>query len=150
LSPAHRLDRLTAGVLLFTVRREVRGAYQSLFAAGLVAKTYLARAGTDPQLSFPLTVRSRIVKRRGCLQAVEEPGEPNAETIVEHVGAGRYRLTPQTGRRWACRSSVIRSTRGFSMSPPTTSRRLCSCWRTRWRSMTRSPGLAGRSPVAGR
>ena len=98
LSPAHRLDRLTAGVLLFTVRREVRGAYQSLFAAGRVAKTYLARAGTDPQLSFPLTVRSRIVKRRGCLQAVEEPGEPNAETIVEHVGAGRYRLTPQTGR----------------------------------------------------
>ena len=34
LSPAHRLDRLTAGVLLFTARREVRGAYQTLFAAG--------------------------------------------------------------------------------------------------------------------
>ena len=45
LSPAHRLDRLTAGVLLFTVRREVRGAYQSLFARGMVRKTYLARAG---------------------------------------------------------------------------------------------------------
>ena len=40
LSPAHRLDRLTAGVLLFTVRREVRGAYQTLFARGLVRKTY--------------------------------------------------------------------------------------------------------------
>lgn len=98
LAPAHRLDRLTAGVLLFTVRRPVRGAYQSLFAEGRVAKTYLARAGIDPQLSFPRTVRSRIVKHRGCLQAVEEAGVPNAETFVEHLGDGLYRLTPQTGR----------------------------------------------------
>ncbi|CAA0131065.1 Ribosomal large subunit pseudouridine synthase A [Mycolicibacterium vanbaalenii] len=98
LSPAHRLDRLTAGVLLFTVRPQVRGAYQSLFARGLVRKTYLAHAPVDPALIFPITVRSRIVKRRGCLQAVEEPGEPNAETVVEHCGGGRYRLTPRTGR----------------------------------------------------
>ena len=98
LSPAHRLDRLTAGVLVFTTRPEVRGAYQSLFARGLVRKTYLAHAPVDPDLVFPLTVRSRIVKRRGCLQAVEEPGEPNAETIIEHLGDGRYQLTPRTGR----------------------------------------------------
>ncbi|MGB3231575.1 MAG: pseudouridine synthase [Mycobacterium sp.] len=98
LSPAHRLDRLTAGVLVFTTRPEVRGAYQSLFARGLVRKTYLAHAPVDPDLVFPLTVRSRIVKRRGCLQAVEETGEPNAETVVEHLGDGRYQLTPRTGR----------------------------------------------------
>lgn len=98
LSPAHRLDRLTAGVLLFTARREVRGAYQTMFARGLVHKTYLARAGVDPSLEFPLTLRSRIVKRREHLQAVEEPGEPNAETLVEHLGDGLYRLTPRTGR----------------------------------------------------
>jgi tRNA pseudouridine32 synthase / 23S rRNA pseudouridine746 synthase len=97
LSPAHRLDRLTAGVLLFTVRREVRGAYQSLFAHGRVRKAYLAHAAVDPALQFPLTVRSRIVKRRGCLQAVEEPGEPNAETVIERRD-GLYRLTPRTGR----------------------------------------------------
>ncbi len=48
LSPAHRLDRLTAGVLLFTTRREVRGAYQTMFARGEVRKTYLARAGVGP------------------------------------------------------------------------------------------------------
>ncbi len=48
LSPAHRLDRLTAGVLLFTARRELRGAYQTLFARGEVHKTYLARAGGQP------------------------------------------------------------------------------------------------------
>jgi tRNA pseudouridine32 synthase / 23S rRNA pseudouridine746 synthase len=98
LSPAHRLDRLTAGVLLFTARREVRGAYQSMFARGGVRKTYLARAAKDSTLNFPLTVRSRIVKRRGQLQAVEEPGEPNAETLIERLGDGLYRLTPCTGR----------------------------------------------------
>jgi tRNA pseudouridine32 synthase/23S rRNA pseudouridine746 synthase len=45
-----------------------------------------------------MTVRSRIIKRRGQLQSVEEPGEPNAETLIEHLGDGLYRLTPRTGR----------------------------------------------------
>lgn len=99
LSPAHRLDRLTAGVLLFTARREVRGAYQTLFSAGAVRKTYLARAAVDPALVFPRVVRSRIVKRRGVLQAFCEPGAVNAETLVELVSPdGLYRLTPRTGR----------------------------------------------------
>ena len=98
LSPAHRLDRLTAGVLLFTVRREVRGAYQSLFARGEVAKTYLARSSSGPGLAAPQTVSNRIVKRRGSLQATVEPGEPNAETLIEPLGRGFYRLTPRTGR----------------------------------------------------
>jgi tRNA pseudouridine32 synthase / 23S rRNA pseudouridine746 synthase len=99
LSPAHRLDRLTAGVLLFTTRRELRGAYQTLFARGLVSKTYLARAAVDPALVLPRVVRSRIVKRRGQLQAVCEPGLPNAETLVELQSSdGLYRLTPRTGR----------------------------------------------------
>ncbi|CPR13459.1 RNA pseudouridine synthase family protein [Mycobacterium bohemicum DSM 44277] len=98
LSPAHRLDRLTAGVLVFTTRREVRGAYQTLFARGLVSKTYLARAGGEPAVTLPVVIRSRIVKHRGRLQAVCEPGEPNAETLVERVSGGLYRLTPRTGR----------------------------------------------------
>jgi tRNA pseudouridine32 synthase/23S rRNA pseudouridine746 synthase len=99
LSPAHRLDRLTAGVLLFTARREVRGAYQTLFAAGAVHKTYLARATVNPDIALPRVLRSRIIKRRGHLQAVEEPGEPNAETLVELLSPdGLYRLTPRTGR----------------------------------------------------
>jgi len=97
LSPAHRLDRLTAGVL-FTARREVRGKYQTLLARGNVRKTYLARAGVDASLDLPLTVRSRIIKQRSRLQAFEEPGEPNAETLVGHLGDGLYRLTPRTGR----------------------------------------------------
>jgi tRNA pseudouridine32 synthase/23S rRNA pseudouridine746 synthase len=107
LSPAHRLDRLTAGVLLFTTRREVRGAYQTLFARGAVHKTYVARAAVDPNIVLPRVVCSRIIKRRGNFQAVEETGEPNAETLVELSPAsgwspqssdGLYRLTPRTGR----------------------------------------------------
>jgi tRNA pseudouridine32 synthase / 23S rRNA pseudouridine746 synthase len=99
LSPAHRLDRLTAGVLLFTTRRELRGTYQTLFARGAVRKTYLARSAADPAIDLPVLVRSRIIKRRSCLQAIEEPGEPNAQTLVELASRdGLYRLTPRTGR----------------------------------------------------
>lgn len=98
LSPAHRLDRLTAGVLLFTVRREVRGRYQTLFARGEVEKTYLAHAFGVPTVALPATLRSRIIKHRGHLQAREEDGEPNAETLVEALGQGVYRLLPRTGR----------------------------------------------------
>jgi tRNA pseudouridine32 synthase/23S rRNA pseudouridine746 synthase len=98
LSPAHRLDRLTAGVLLFTVRPEVRGAYQTMFARGEVTKTYLAVSSAEPGLVGPQVVSNRIIKQRGVLQARIEAGEPNAETLVEPLGGGRYRLTPRTGR----------------------------------------------------
>ncbi|CAN5514531.1 pseudouridine synthase [soil metagenome] len=98
LSPAHRLDRLTAGVLLFTTRRELRGPYQSMFAAGVVDKTYLAVAQSVPTVSLPAVLRSRIMKYRGRVQSVEEPGEPNAETLIEDLGGLRFRLTPRTGR----------------------------------------------------
>lgn len=102
LSPVHRLDRLTAGVLLFTVRPEVRGAYQTLFARKEAEKTYEAVAGFRPELAFPMTVTSRIVKERGVLQAAEVDGEHNTETWIELVeqrgGLARYRLHPRTGK----------------------------------------------------
>ncbi|MFF9793537.1 RluA family pseudouridine synthase [Streptomyces bacillaris] len=102
LQPAHRLDRLTAGLVLFVVRPEERGAYQTLFRDRLVRKEYEAVAPYDPELALPRTVRSRIVKERGVLAAREEPGEANSESrveLVEHRGAlGRYRLLPATGR----------------------------------------------------
>ncbi|CAJ1507765.1 pseudouridine synthase [[Mycobacterium] burgundiense] len=98
LSPVHRLDRLTAGVLLFTTRREVRGAYQTMFTRAAVHKTYLAVAQGNPGVELPTVIRNRIVKHRGVLQAGIEAGEPNAETLVEALGGDRYRLTPKTGR----------------------------------------------------
>ncbi|SES45687.1 RluA family pseudouridine synthase [Actinokineospora terrae] len=100
LSPAHRLDRVTAGLLLFVVRPEARGRYQTMFRDRLVSKEYEAVAPVGA--GFPVTVRSRIVKERGVIRAFEVDGEPNAETRVELLEqrgeVGRYRLVPVTGR----------------------------------------------------
>ncbi|MFI9244413.1 pseudouridine synthase [Streptomyces sp. NPDC053086] len=102
LTAAHRLDRLTAGLVLFTVRPEERGAYQTLFRDRRVRKEYEAVAPYDPTLALPRTLRSRIVKERGVPAAREVAGEPNAETRVElaehRAGLGRYRLVPTTGQ----------------------------------------------------
>ncbi|MGW0469090.1 pseudouridine synthase [Streptomyces sp. NPDC003027] len=102
VQPAHRLDRLTAGLVLCVVRPGDRGAYQTLFRDRLVGKEYEAVAPYDPAVALPVTVRSRIVKERGVMAAREEPGEPNSESRVELVehrgGLGRYRLLPTTGQ----------------------------------------------------
>ncbi|WP_405782222.1 RluA family pseudouridine synthase [Streptomyces sp. NBC_00859] len=102
LSPAHRLDRLTAGLVLFSVRPEERGAYQTLFRDRKVHKEYEAVAPYRAGLGLPHISRSRITKVPGVVAAFETPGEPNSEThieLAERRGAlGRYRLTPVTGR----------------------------------------------------
>ncbi|MFD9331927.1 RluA family pseudouridine synthase [Streptomyces sp. NPDC060065] len=103
LGAAHRLDRLTAGLVLFTVRPPERGAYQSLFRDRLIAKEYEAIAPYDPALALPRTMRSRIVKERGIMAAREVEGEPNAVSEVELLeqrddGLARYRLRPRTGQ----------------------------------------------------
>ncbi|MBB3037540.1 pseudouridine synthase [Hoyosella altamirensis] len=102
LTPAHRLDRMTAGILLFTIHAGVRSAYQELFARHGVTKEYLAIAPHSPDLTFPLTRSSRIVKPRDAQRACEVQGEVNAITHIdleEHDAVwGRYRLQPVTGR----------------------------------------------------
>lgn len=154
LQPAHRLDRLTAGLVLFVVRPEDRGAYQTLFRDRLVRKEYEAVAPYDPGVALPRTVRSRIVKERGVLAAREEPGEANSESRVELVGhrggVGRYRLLPATGRTHQLR--VHMNALGLPIvhdplypvvegKPPlTTSRGRCSCWPACWSSPIRSAG----------
>ncbi|WP_442902715.1 pseudouridine synthase [Gordonia sp. HS-NH1] len=102
VSPAHRLDRLTAGVLLFTLRPEVRAAYQHLFAARTARKEYLALAPADEALATSVTVRDRIEKTAGDLRALVVDGPVNAIsdiTLVDGAGHhGVYRLVPHTGR----------------------------------------------------
>ncbi|WP_067646917.1 RluA family pseudouridine synthase [Nocardia harenae] len=102
LIPAHRLDRATAGLVLFVVNPARRGAYQTLFHRREVRKEYEAVARYDPELVLPRTVRSRIVKEKNVLAAFEVAGEPNSLTEVslfEHRdGLGRYLLRPHTGR----------------------------------------------------
>ena len=102
LTPLHRLDRETAGVVVFSVQPATRGAYQALFAHKTVRKHYEAVAPWRPELAFPLTRRSRLVEDEHFLRMREAPGEPNAETRFEvlesHDAFARYRLTPVTGR----------------------------------------------------
>ena len=103
LGPAHRLDRLTAGLVLLTTERRWRAAYQGLFERREVRKTYRAIAAYDPGLELPRRLGGHIVKRRGRLQAELVPGAPdNADTWLELVGRhgdwAQYQLTPTTGR----------------------------------------------------
>ncbi|MEL4504929.1 pseudouridine synthase [Luteococcus sp. H138] len=108
LSPAHRLDRATAGILLCTTQREHRRAYQTMFERRVPQKTYEAIGRYRPELAFPLDLESHLVKVRGVLQAEEVPDRtPNAHTRIEllehrehpvHGPIGRYLVKPTTGK----------------------------------------------------
>lgn len=102
LTPAHRLDRLTAGVLVFTTRREVRGAYAGVFQDRGAVKTYDALAPYDASLEFPRRVACRIEKPRDSIQALVVPGEVNAITDIEVAevrgSVAHFRLSPITGK----------------------------------------------------
>lgn len=112
LSPLHRLDRVTSGLLVLATERRWRGAYQSLFQRGEVKKVYRALAPLNPQLDLPVTVRNHLRARAGHWQGEVVPGAAvNAESLVErdgvHGGAGLYRLTPRTGRTHQLRLHML-------------------------------------------
>lgn len=103
LSPLHRLDRVTSGLLLLATERRWRGPYQVMFEHGTVRKTYRALAPWRADLTMPVTVRNHIHKTRGAWRAEVVPDAPiNAETLVElesrEGDLAVYRLTPRTGR----------------------------------------------------
>jgi tRNA pseudouridine32 synthase/23S rRNA pseudouridine746 synthase len=103
LSPIHRLDRDTAGVLLFCADPESRGAYQALFQTREVRKEYEALASLRAGVAFPLLRRSRILPTSGQFTMQEVDGEANSETHIELLsetgGLGLFRLRPYTGRK---------------------------------------------------
>ena len=93
LGAAHRLDRLTAGLVLFTVRPEERGAYQSLFRDRLVRKEYEAVAPYDPALGAAAhRAQPDREGARGAWPPARCAGEPNAVSRVELAGARGTRL----------------------------------------------------------
>jgi tRNA pseudouridine32 synthase/23S rRNA pseudouridine746 synthase len=102
LSPIHRIDRETAGLVLFSVRPQDRGAYHALFRERSVTKVYEAIAPWREGLPLPPVYRSRIEPDAQFFRQREVAGEPNSETGVELLevrGAlARYRLTPVTGK----------------------------------------------------
>lgn len=103
LAPLHRIDRETAGLVVFSVNASTRGAYASLFRERDVDKVYEAVAGTTNAHAFPLVRRSRIVTGEPFFRMKEAEGEPNSETHVEVLeearGVSLYRLRPLTGRK---------------------------------------------------
>ncbi|MCU4412910.1 RluA family pseudouridine synthase [Acinetobacter sp. WU_MDCI_Axc73] len=104
LSPIHRLDRETAGVILFSKKAEVRHVYQELFATRQVHKTYHAIAAYDPQLYFPQTLNLCIEKGQPFYTMQINPcGEPNSETLIECLEHNetwaKYQLKPRTGKQ---------------------------------------------------
>jgi tRNA pseudouridine32 synthase / 23S rRNA pseudouridine746 synthase len=103
LTPIHRIDRETAGLVVFCIRPQERGAYQSLFRDRLVTKTYEAIAPYRESLTKPMIHRSRLVDAEHFMQMKEIEGEVNGEThieMIDRVGElARYKLTPLTGKR---------------------------------------------------
>lgn len=118
LTPMHRLDRVTSGLLILATERRWRGAYQSMFMRGEVSKTYRAVAGIRDGLELPVVVRNHLRKRHGTWQGEEVPGlAPNAESLVElehelpaasgGERRGVYRLTPRTGKTHQLRLHML-------------------------------------------
>ena len=103
LVPVHRIDRETAGVVVFSVDPSTRGAYASLFQRREVSKVYEALSRARPALDFPVTRRSRIVAGEPFFRMKETEGEPNSETRVDVLaardGGALYEARPLTGRK---------------------------------------------------
>jgi len=103
LVPVHRIDRETAGLVVFSVNPSTRGAYASLFQRREVSKVYEALSHARPALDFPHTRRSRIVAGEPFFRMQEVEGEPNSETrvdlIAERDDGALYEARPLTGRK---------------------------------------------------
>jgi tRNA pseudouridine32 synthase/23S rRNA pseudouridine746 synthase len=104
LTPIHRLDRETAGVVIFSLRAKTRGTYQSMFQKRVVEKTYEALAPALPGVSaFPFTYRCRMEDADEFFRMRVVEGEPNSETEIDVIGQRgdlvHYRLQPRTGRK---------------------------------------------------
>jgi tRNA pseudouridine32 synthase/23S rRNA pseudouridine746 synthase len=103
LVPVHRIDRETAGLVVFSVNPSTRGAYASLFQRREVSKVYEALSSSSPAHDFPVTRRSRIVAGEPFFRMKEAGGEPNSETRVDVLGprggGTLYEARPVTGRK---------------------------------------------------
>lgn len=103
LSPIHRIDRDTAGLVLFSVNPASRNAYQALFRQRAVEKTYECIARWNPDLPWPVRRESRIGPADHFMQQTEVPGQANALTHIAplkvHGNLARYQLKPVTGQR---------------------------------------------------
>lgn len=111
LAPIHRIDRETAGLVIFSVQPKTRSHYQSLFHGRQVKKYYEAIAPYRPDMSLPALYRSRLVQKKDTFMQMQEvPGPPNAETEITLLESrnrlARYALTPLTGKKHQLRAQM--------------------------------------------
>lgn len=103
LAPLHRIDRATAGLVLFSVDPASRDAYQALFRQRRIRKTYEAVATALPGTAFPMQRSSRIVRGTPFFRMCEAPGDANSLTRIDVSERGsrywRYVLQPDSGRK---------------------------------------------------
>ena len=103
LVPLHRIDRDTAGLVLFSLNPDTRSIYQGLFRQHTMRKTYQATARWDPALPWPLRRETRIGDSAHFMQQQELPGLPNTSTLIQplavHGSLAQYQLQPITGHR---------------------------------------------------
>ncbi|TWI01101.1 tRNA pseudouridine32 synthase / 23S rRNA pseudouridine746 synthase [Luteimonas cucumeris] len=103
LVPLHRIDRATAGLMLFSANPATRARYQALFRERRIDKQYQALAPALPGQAFPLLRRTRLARGEPFFRMQETDGEPNSETridvIAREAAHWRYALQPITGRK---------------------------------------------------
>ncbi len=105
LSPIHRIDRDTAGLVIFSVVPHERAQYQNLFRDRLVKKIYEAIAPYSESLAkkLPMIYKSRLEESEHFLQMREVDGEPNSDTLIELEQVkecwAKYKLTPGSGKK---------------------------------------------------
>jgi tRNA pseudouridine32 synthase/23S rRNA pseudouridine746 synthase len=103
LVPLHRLDRGTAGLIMFSTNRASRAAYQELFRERRIKKEYAAIAPALPRIDFPIIRCTRIERGEPFILSREIAGTPNTQTRIEVNSASgswwRYALFPTTGKK---------------------------------------------------
>ena len=103
LVPLHRIDRETAGLVMFSVRPGDRNAYQELFRQHTIRKHYEAIAPWRSDLVFPITRQTRIEEGEPFFRQREVPGAPNSHTHIDVLDVcgdlARYALSPVTGKK---------------------------------------------------
>ena len=111
LVPLHRIDRETAGLVLFGKRPQDRDAYHALFRQQRIHKTYHAVAAYRPALSWPQVHTSRLVNGKPFFRMQEAPGVANSETrinLLRHEGqSALYQLEPVSGKRHQLRVHMM-------------------------------------------
>ena len=121
LVPIHRIDRLTAGLVLFSTTPESRGRYQALFRERRISKVYEAICPALPDLDFPRTERLHMVDGEPFFLMKQGEGEPNSETRIEVLerrgGFWRYALHPVTGRKHQLRLQMATLGAGICNDP---------------------------------